>query len=160
MEPIELANLINRHAARLELYARQWCDETADVVQSAFVRLIEQEPSPQRPVAWLFRVVRNEALMQSRSQRRRRLREGVVAETTSPWFETSMDVGLDSIAATEALQELPDDCREVVIAHLWGTLTFEEIGELTGTSSSTAHRRYLEGLTLLRKRLGVSCPNE
>jgi RNA polymerase sigma-70 factor (ECF subfamily) len=39
-------------------------------------------------------------------------------------------------------------------------LTFEQIGELTGVSSSTAHRRYLAGLSALRERLRVPCPKD
>ena len=62
--------------------------------------------------------------------------------------------------ATAALQRLPIEQRETLVAHLWGGLTFEQIGELTGVSSSTAHRRYLAGLESLRERLRVSCPND
>jgi DNA-directed RNA polymerase specialized sigma24 family protein len=55
---------------------------------------------------------------------------------------------------------LPLEQRETLVAHLWGGLTFEQIGELTGVSSSTAHRRYLAGLSALRERLRVTCPND
>src|SRR5437773_1965365 len=47
-----------------------------------------------------------------------------------------------------------------VVAHLWGGLTFEEVAQLAGCSSSTAHRWYLAGLAALRERLGVACPNQ
>lgn len=156
----ELGLLIDTHAAALELFARQWCDDPADVVQAAFVRLIEQQPSPERPAAWLYRVVRNGALMQRRSIGRRRRHEIQCTALAPAWFEPSFGDGLDAVTAAQALQELPDVSREVVIARIWGGLTFEEIGELTGASSSTAHRRYLEGIDLLRKTLGVSCQNE
>ena len=36
--------------------------------------------------------------------------------------------------------------REVIVAQLWGGLTFEQVGELMGSSSSTAHRLYQAGL--------------
>ena len=42
-----------------------------------------------------------------------------------------------------------------IVAHLWGALTFEQIAELAGCSSSTAHRRYLAGLSALRERWGT-----
>ncbi|MGE0374542.1 MAG: RNA polymerase sigma factor [Planctomycetaceae bacterium] len=160
MNPDELARLIDTHAAPLELFARQWCDDPADVVQAAFVRLIEQDERPEQPAAWLYRVVRNDTLMQRRSDRRRQKREGHVCESIPAWFEQSFGDGVDSVIATQALQEISDEYREVVIARFWGALTFEEIGEMTGTSSSTAHRRYLDGVELLRKKLGVSCQNE
>jgi len=57
-----LGRLVDRHAAALELYARQWCDTPEDVVQEAFLKLASQRSLPDKPAAWLFRVVRNGAL--------------------------------------------------------------------------------------------------
>ena len=74
------------------------------------------------------------------------------------WFVPFEAAPLDADAATAALEGLPVEARETVIAHLWGGLTFEQIGELTGVSSSTAHRRYVQALTVLRERLRVPCP--
>ena len=54
-----LGQLVDRHAAALELFARQWCDTPEDVVQEAFVKLAPQRTLPENPAAWLFRVVRN-----------------------------------------------------------------------------------------------------
>ena len=62
-------------------------------------------------------------------------------------------------ALSLALAALAGEVREPVVAHLWGGLTFVQIGELMGTSAGTAHRRYLEGLAELRRRLRVECPN-
>ena len=55
-----------------------------------------------------------------------------------------------------ALDELSNEKREVVIARIWGGLTFEEIAEVAEISSSEAHRRYEAALASLRKRLGVT----
>lgn len=154
ISPERLAQLLDEHAAALELYARQWCELPTDVVQEAFVELSRQPEVPQRPLAWLFRVVRNGALTARRSANRRRRHESRAAAEN--WFEETFDLPLDGAAATAALQELPDGQREAIVAHLWGGLSFVEIGELTGVSSSTAHRRYVEGLELLRKQLGVT----
>jgi RNA polymerase sigma-70 factor (ECF subfamily) len=68
LTPHEVARLIECHAAALELFARQWCDDPADVVQAAFVRLMDHDDAPQRPLAWLFGAVRNTARMQRRSE--------------------------------------------------------------------------------------------
>ncbi len=152
--PERLGQLLDQHAAALELYARQWCARPEDVVQDAFVELSQQPQLPERPQAWLFRVVRNGALTERRSSSRRRHYESLAAEEN--WFEQSFDLPLDGAAATTALRDLPDEQRETILAHLWGGLTFTEIGEMTGASSSTAHRRYAEGLEQLRKRLGVT----
>jgi len=107
MEPDALGSLIDRHAAALTLYARQFCACPEDVVQTA-------------------------------------------------WFTVSDDpAGLDATTAAEALATPPLELREILVARLWGNLTFEDIAATVGASAATCHRRYTEGLTQLRARLGV-----
>jgi RNA polymerase sigma-70 factor (ECF subfamily) len=158
MGPELLGQLVDEHAAALVLYARQWCAVPEDVVQEAFVKLAALRTPPDSGIAWLYRVVRNGALSAARAARRRRHHEAEAAARTPTWFVPSVSVGPDAKVATQALEELPIEQRETVVAHLWGGLTFEEIGELTGVSSSTAHRRYLMALSALRERLRVPCP--
>ena len=159
MDSDELGRLIDRHASALELYARQWCDTPEDVVQEAFLKLAGQGGLPENPAAWLFRVVRNGAINAGTAATRRR-HESEAARTRT-WFQSENDAtrpdALDPETATAELQALPLEQREVIVAHLWGGLTFEQIAEVSGLSSSTAHRHYRAGLTALRERLGVSC---
>jgi RNA polymerase sigma-70 factor (ECF subfamily) len=152
--PELLATLVDAHAAVLELYARQWCDAPADAAQEAFVQLAQQSALPERVLPWLFRVTRNRALSLRRSDRRRLKHERNAA--TADWFEPNFAAAIDGRTAAVALERLPEEQREVIVAHLWGGLTFEEIAEVTGASSSTAHRRYAEGLNRLRQELGVT----
>ena len=63
-------------------------------------------------------------------------------------------------AATEVLESLASENREVIVARLWGGLTFEEIATLAGCSSSAAHRRYTSGMSELKERLGLACPTD
>jgi len=49
-----------------------------------------------------------------------------------------------------ALADLPDDQREVIVLHIWGELTFSEIGDLLSVSSNTAASRYRYALAKLR----------
>lgn len=60
----------------------------------------------------------------------------------------------------EVLETLAPEQREVVVAYLWGGLTFAEIGRLMGISDSSAHRRYLEALKKLRNKLSQPCPKK
>jgi RNA polymerase sigma factor (sigma-70 family) len=159
MTPELLVRLVEHHAAALTLFARQWCAVPEDVVQEAFVKLSAQRPLPNDPVAWLFRVVRNGAASAARADRRRRLHETGAAAHRPAWFAPSENAALDGTEAAAALQTLPIEEREAVVAHLWGGLTFEQIGRMAGVSSSTAHRRYLKALSTLRERLRVPCPN-
>ena len=48
MDPTVLGQLVDEHAAALELYARQWCTAPEDVVQDAFLKLVTQSPLPRR----------------------------------------------------------------------------------------------------------------
>jgi RNA polymerase sigma factor (sigma-70 family) len=152
-----LAELVDRHGPALVLYARQICNEPEDVVQEAFLEFIEQPDSPENVAAWLFRVVRNRALDRVRSSRRRKNRH-LEDAGSEHWLTVNLDSQLDAATVTDSLKELDADLREIITARIWGELSFEQIGDLLGTSSSTAHRRYVEGLKLLREKLGATCP--
>ena len=159
MDPELLASLIDRHAAALVLFARQWCATPDDVVQTAFVKLSGRDSALPNHVPWLFKVVRNAAIDAGRSDRRRRKYEAAAAGQSRSWFEPGDDpAGLDAATATAALADLPGDVREVVVAHLWGGLTFIEIADAIGSSPATCHRRYTAGLDRLRELLRVPCP--
>jgi len=149
MDPMTLGRLYRQHAPALRLYARQWSDSGEDLVQDAFVRLAQQTPAPERVLSWLYRVIRNQALANYRSSARRRNRERARA---GAWFRVADDP-LDAQEATRLLAELSLEMREVIVAKLWGGLTFAEIAELVGCSLPTAQRRYQAGLTELRERL-------
>lgn len=151
-----LGQLVDQHARNLELYARQWTSATDDVVQEAFVALASQRAQPTDPVAWLYRAVRNAAINAAQAARRRRRHEHNATARTL-WFTHHPSQAIDAEEAESALRGLSETQREVIVAHLWGGLRFDQIAELTGLSSSTAHRQYQAGLSILRERLGVSC---
>ncbi len=155
LEPRELGRLYRQHAPVLRLYARQWGEGSEDLVQEAFVRLAQQSPPPDQVLPWLYRVIRNQALADYRGVIRRRRREtqrGDRASSPVAWF-ADVDDQLDAQEATLLLAELALELREVIVARLWGALTFAEIAELVGCSLPTAQRRYQAGLTELRERL-------
>jgi RNA polymerase sigma factor (sigma-70 family) len=160
MGPEILGELVDRHGRALMLYARQWCSAPEDVVQEAFLKMVSYRPAPNKIVAWLYRVVRNAAISASRAENRRRRHEAAAAEYCLPWLEANEEAILDGRAVTQALKALPAEPREAITLHLWGGLTFEEIAEVTGCSSSTAHRWYASGLELLRERLRIHARTE
>src|SRR5262245_23358533 len=119
MDAGQLGCLLDCHAAALMLYARQWCAAPDDVVQEAFVKLMAQRPPPRDAVAWLYRVVRNAALSAARAARRRRQHEAAAADSATAWFMPDPAAALDADTVTAALQALPPEQREVIVAHLW-----------------------------------------
>jgi RNA polymerase sigma-70 factor (ECF subfamily) len=153
--PELLGRLLDEHAAALMLFARQFCCCPEDAVQEAFVELVRQREMPREVLPWLYRVVRNKAYSASRAQGRRERREAAVAEARCAALVGTTCDGLDAETAAAALEQLPLEQREVVVAHLWGGLTFQQVGQLLGTSDSTAYRRYLAALDSLRKSLGI-----
>ena len=152
MAPDTLGTLYQQHAPALRLYARQWPGSGEDHVQDAFVQLARQSPPPMRVLPWLYRVVRNQALSANRAAARRRRREQR-ASVPEGWFVREDTLDAEDLA--RLLATLPLELREVVVARIWGGLTFEEIAELIGSSLPTAHRRYQAGLSELRERLTV-----
>jgi RNA polymerase sigma factor (sigma-70 family) len=160
MDADKLIELVGRHAASLTLYARIWTATPEDVVQTAFLKLIRLPIPPENPAPWLYAVVRNAARDSQRAERRRAKYETRRAEQVVSWFAPSEDLtGLDGETATLALASLPDENREIVIAHLWGGLTFEQIATTVGGSASTVYRRYTAGIAQLREKLGATCQN-
>jgi RNA polymerase sigma-70 factor (ECF subfamily) len=151
-----LVRLLDEHGPALLLYARQWCDAPEDVVQEAVLQLMRQPAVPDNLTGWMYHAVRNLALNASRASRRRMRREAEVASLRQPWSAPSEDDRLDAAAATEALAELPIEQRETIVARLWGRLSFEEISHLTGSSTSSVHRWYHQGLAALRERMGAT----
>lgn len=156
--PELLSELLDEHSAALVLFAQQWCTTPEDVVQEAFVRLMRQRPTPSEPARWLYRVVRNGAISASRASARRARHETAAACQRGEWFAHAAGEQIDAQAATAVLESLPIALRETVVLRLWSELPFDQIAELTETSASTAHRRYVDGLAALRKQLRLPTP--
>lgn len=159
MDATQLGRLIDAHAGALVLYARQWTAAPEDVVQEAFLSLMALPQVPEPVTPWLFKVVRNRAIGAARADRRRQRREGAVAR--APWFVADPGGALAADELRTALAALPLDEREAIVAHLWGGLTFEQIGQLASCSTSMAYRRYVAGVSCLRDRIGDKrCPTQ
>lgn len=156
---LRFSRLLDQHGSALVLYARQWPCDAEDVVQDALVSLMRQSPPPENPARWLYRVVRNGAIDASRRQAVRASHERKGGELRDAWFESNLETPLDAADAQRALAALPLELREVVVLRIWGGHTLAEIGELTGCSSSTAHRNYNAALAELRKHWSLGCPN-
>jgi RNA polymerase sigma factor (sigma-70 family) len=153
--PDELGRLYREHGPALRLFARQWGPEAEDLVHEAFLTLARQRRCPDPVLPWLYRVVRHRTIEMTRATLRRRRREAIAAPA-EPWFvpaESKLDA--DELAAM--LAELPLAWREVIVARIWGGLTFEQIARLVGCSLTSAYRRYHDGLAELKERVEGPC---
>jgi RNA polymerase sigma-70 factor (ECF subfamily) len=97
------------------------------------------------PRAYLFAAVRNAV----RSRARRKPTEALAVARAS---RDAPDP--QALAVRQAVLDLPGEQREVLVLHLWGGRTFEEIGFAVGTSPNTAASRYRYALSKLRQALG------
>lgn len=152
-------SLLQRHLKPLGIYAAQFSIDADDVVQEAFLELIQQPTPPENVAAWLYKVVRHKSISAIRSETRRQHREQSKSRTRVNWFEERPDDRLDAQQITQQLRELPDDQREVLVLKIWSDFTFHEIAEVTNSSSSTCHRLYQQALDELRNKAGLPCPN-
>lgn len=158
INPADVSNWFEAHAAPLVLYARQWLTGAIaeDVVQEVFVRLMSQRRAPDSVKAWLYRAVRNEAISQWRTSQRRRHRELAMA-VDETWFERDSADSIDAELAADLIRELPAEQREAVVLRIWGGLTLAEISMITGSPLSTVFHHYQQGLRAVRKQMGVTC---
>jgi RNA polymerase sigma-70 factor, ECF subfamily len=126
--------------------------EAEDLVQETYVRALKaigrfRETGNAR--AWLYTILRNIRLSQVRQQRRRpKLVELDGAECTA---ELVMDTGQDPHAryvskmeaeqVRRALQQLPDEFREVILLREYRELSYEEIAGLLECPPGTVMSR-------------------
>jgi RNA polymerase sigma-70 factor (ECF subfamily) len=145
--------LLDENVRALTLFARQWDTvslgtNAEDIVQEAFLRLLQESPFPKSPKAWLFRVVRNLSIDLSR-----RKKEIQKNDLTNHWFDHNHNNNNNNLTKdlTEGLQLLPQEVREIIVAKIWGNLKFHEIAELTNRPVSSVHHDYQQGINQLRK---------
>jgi RNA polymerase sigma-70 factor (ECF subfamily) len=164
---VNWTELLEQHAEKLFLYARQWSCEAhgaEDLVQEGFVRFWRANSrktlSEAETLAYLFTAVRRVALDRLRSDRRRKQREGQVADLfnpVAPMFTQNLEQKEDTQQIEKALTQLPLEQREVLVLKIWGgEMTFQMIADTTGDSLGTVTSRYRHALESLRKQL----PNE
>ncbi|MDR0869757.1 MAG: sigma-70 family RNA polymerase sigma factor [Planctomycetaceae bacterium] len=155
--PVErFQELAEQFASPLTLYARQFFADNdfhrgEDAVQNVLFRLSQQPKEPENAAAWLYKAVRNEAILASRSETRRKRREAGTENGKFPFFQLLPDNQLDAVEVADALQKLEPDEREIITLHIWGGLPFAEIAEVAGVPQTTAYRKYKESLEKLKQ---------
>ena len=152
----QLRAIVERYGRGLTLFARQWCGNPDDALQEALIDLVKLSNTPESIPAWLFQVVRNKALTQSRSERRRANHQSSAAEQKQAWFEADPSVGLDGEMVAGLLTGLPELERQIVTSRIWGELSFAEIAELVDRPVTTVFRIYRSTIVSLREHLGIA----
>jgi RNA polymerase sigma factor (sigma-70 family) len=165
-----IAEAVERDQPRLRNFIRKRVldlGDAEDVLQDVFYELISayrmMQPAEQ-VTAWLYRVARNRITDLFRRKQAVSLSEPVDQEEGARALEDllpSPDAGPDAMFARgvlmeeleEALDELPQEQREVFVAHEVMGRSFKEIAAETGVSVNTLLSRKRYAVLHLRKRL-------
>jgi RNA polymerase sigma factor (sigma-70 family) len=168
----QISQTIEREQARLRNFIRRRVDDESDaddILQDVFSELVEayrlMQPIEQVG-AWLFRVARNRIIDRFRKRKPETLREEMaVAEDGELLLLEDLlpspDAGPEAAYArtvlleelTDALEELPEEQREVFIAHEIEGRSFKEIAAETALSVNTLLSRKHYAVIHLRERL-------
>ena len=165
-----IAEAVERDQPRLRSFIRKRVmdiGDAEDVLQDVFYELTAayrmMKPAEQ-VTAWLYRVARNRITDLFRRKKAVSLNEPVDGEDGARELEDllpSPDAGPDAVyargvlleALDEALNELPEEQREVFVAHEWMGQSFKDISEETGVSVNTLLSRKRYAVLHLRERL-------
>jgi RNA polymerase sigma factor (sigma-70 family) len=169
----QISETIHRERTRLRNFIRRRVadyDDADDILQEVFYELIEAErlmKPVEQVTAWLFRVARNRITDLFRQRSRAALRdeppafaedgemlqleELLPSSGAGPDTAYARSVLLEELDA--AIDELPEEQREVFIAHEVMGYTFKEIAAQTGTSVNTLLSRKHYAVLHLRDRL-------
>jgi RNA polymerase sigma-70 factor (ECF subfamily) len=144
--------LYDKHGPALVAYACSFVTDAAaaeDVVHQVFLRLLSGPvQTPDVPVAYVYRAVRNAALNARRSVRR-----DTPVDADNSVFERRDGNREAALALQRALTELPEEQREAVVMRVWSGMTLEEVAAATGAPLNTVASRYRYALEKLREKL-------
>jgi RNA polymerase sigma-70 factor (ECF subfamily) len=148
---------LDQRLASLILLARQWVPARADaedVVQEAFIRFWRSRHRVSDPAAYFYACVKHVALDWHRNRKRRSRREEATARPeATTLFTGPLEQGERRAAIEEALRDLPENQREVLVMRIWGGLTFPQIAAVLQISDHTAKSRYRYALAKLSEQL-------
>jgi len=164
-----LSETIRREGARLQAFIRSRVPDVGDaedILQDVFYELVESYRLMQ-PIeqvgAWLFRVARNRITDLFRKKKPESLEdepsngEGLTLAELLPSPEAGPEAAYARSVLLEeiedALEELPQEQREVFVAHEIDGRSFKELAAETGVSVNTLLSRKRYAVLHLRERL-------
>jgi RNA polymerase sigma-70 factor, ECF subfamily len=160
----------NGDPAAFELLVRRWQqpmgrflrrltgegDLTPDLCQEVFLRAYRAGPRYRQNGAfstWLYRIAINVARDAARRKRPQTSLRGAEVTDSSPSAEAACERLELKELVVQALAELPEELRLVLVLRHYEQMSFEDIARLTGSPASTLKSRFAAALNRLRVRL-------
>jgi RNA polymerase sigma-70 factor (ECF subfamily) len=156
---------IEQYEGPLLRYAQHFVfdlESARDVVQDTFMKLCKQSEPEIRPrlAKWLYTVCRNRAIDVCRKESRMKvtsedqISDQLVSQTDD---STSPTVAIEKVETAAGLlthvAKLPDQQQEVLRLKFHGGLTYREIAEVTGLTSSHVGVILHAAISKLRQRM-------
>lgn len=167
-----ISEVVKREGSRLRNFIRRRVSDPGDVedvLQDVFYRLVEANRllmPIEHLTGWLFRVARNRITDLFRKKRPEPFSDAAVEDEDGELLQIedllpSPDAGPEALYFRNmlldelelALDELPDEQREVFVAHELEGRSFKELAEETSVSVNTLLSRKRYAVLHLRKRL-------
>jgi RNA polymerase sigma factor (sigma-70 family) len=168
----QLSEIIAEQRMRLRNFIRRRVPDPADaedIVQEVFYELVEANRllmPIEHVTGWLYRVARNRIIDLFRKKKPERFSDAAIENEDGEVLQVedllpSPDAGPEALYFREVLLEelefaieaLPDEQREVFIAHEIDRRSFKELSAETGISVSTLLSRKRYAILHLRERL-------
>jgi RNA polymerase sigma factor (sigma-70 family) len=166
-----ISEVVIREKSRLRNFIRRRVsdpDDADDILQEVFFEFVEAYRM-MKPIehasAWLFRVARNRIIDRFRKKKPEALDGIAMTEDGKPLsleeILPSPDAGPEAAYARsflldeieDALEELPEEQREVFVAHEFEGRSFKELAAETGISVNTLLSRKRYAMLHLQRRL-------
>jgi RNA polymerase sigma factor (sigma-70 family) len=167
-----IAEVVKREQSRLRNFIRRRVPDprdAEDILQDVFYELVEANRllmPIEHVTGWLFRVARNRIIDLFRKKRPERFSETAVADEDGERLQfedllPSPDAGPEALYARNvlldelelAVDELPEEQREVFVAHELEGRSFKEMAAETSVSVNTLLSRKRYAVLHLRERL-------
>src|SRR5207249_8455929 len=167
-----ISEVVKREQSRLRNFIRRRVpdpEDVEDILQEVFYKLVEANRllmPIDHVTGWLFRVARNRITDLFRKQKPEAFSDAAVEDQDGELLQIeyllpSPDAGPEALYVRSvlldelelALEELPDEQREVFVAHELEGRSFKEMAAKTGVSVNTLLSRKRYAVLHLRERL-------
>ena len=167
-----ISEVVKREGSRLRNFIRRRVPDpldAEDILQDVFYKLVEANRllmPIEHVTGWLFRVARNRITDFFRKKRPQSFADAVAGDENGELLRIedllpSPEAGPEAVYVHNmlleelelALEELPDEQREVFVGHELEGRTFKEMAEETGVSVNTLLSRKRYAVLHLRERL-------